>query len=75
MTFQLNTEQASTPSSHHAVELAAAYERIQQLEGMLGECAAWFDQRSDISSEHNEDGSPRPNVEMQMMCRIDEVLS
>ena len=34
MTFQFNTEQTASPSSHHAVELAAAYERIAELEDL-----------------------------------------
>ena len=56
-------------------------ERIQELESHLAEmhaaleaCAEYFDNRADISSEHNEDGSPRPNLEMKMLQMIEEVL-
>jgi hypothetical protein len=56
-------------------------ERIQELEShlaamqsVLSECAEYFDNRADISNEHNEDGSPRPNVEMKMLQMIEEVL-
>lgn len=55
-------------------ELKAAYERIGQLESALEECADYFDDRADIAHDHDEDGSPRPNTEMQMLSRIDEVL-
>jgi hypothetical protein len=49
--------------------------RVAELHSVLAECAAYFDQRSDISSEHDEDGSPRPNEEMKMLQMIEEVLS
>jgi hypothetical protein len=48
--------------------------RNMEMESALNECAAYFDQRADISSEHNEDGSPRPNEEMQLLQMIEEAL-
>jgi hypothetical protein len=52
-------------------ELAAAYERIKQLEGTLGECREYFDQRSDADCD--QDGYI-PNEEMKLLCEIDEVM-
>lgn len=48
--------------------------RIKEMEAALNECAAYFNQRSDISSEHDEDGSHRPNEEMKMLSMIEDVL-
>jgi hypothetical protein len=56
----------------HPEELKAAYSRISQLENILTECAAWFDQRADVVD--GDYGMPSPNAEMQMMSHIDEVL-
>lgn len=64
-----------------ADDMSAEQEEIQSLKGRvneliaaLEECASYFDDRSDISSEHDEDGSPRPNKEMQMLQMIEDVL-
>ncbi len=48
--------------------------RVKEMEAALNECAAYFDQRADISSEHNDDGSPRPNEEMKLLQMIEESL-
>ena len=48
--------------------------RMKKLEAVLTDCSEYFDQRSDISSEHDEDGSPRPNEEMKLLQMIEEVL-
>jgi hypothetical protein len=48
--------------------------RLAAMQTVLGECAAYFDERSDISSDHNEDGSPRPNLEMRLLQAIEEVM-
>ena len=48
--------------------------RLAAMQTVLSECADYFDNRADISSEHNEDGSPRPNLEMKMLQMIEEVL-
>ena len=54
------------------------YERLKQIikeyAAALEECAEYFDQRSDISNDHDEDGSPRPNKEMLMLQMIEGVL-
>ena len=55
-------------------ELAAAYERIAELTAELVECRDYYDKRADISNEHDEDGSPRPNEEMHRLTSIDECL-
>ena len=55
-------------------ELRAAYQRIAELTAELVECRDYFDNRADISNEHDEDGSPRPNEEMRRLVSIDECL-
>ena len=60
-----------TPEEEKMQELES---RLAEMQTVLGECAAYFDERSDISNEHNEDGSPRPNLEMKMLQMIEEVL-
>jgi len=55
-------------------ETKAAYQRIAELTAELVECRDYFDNRADISNEHDEDGSPRPNEEMRRLVSIDECL-
>lgn len=52
-------------------ELNAAYERIKQLEGTLGECQSYFEKCADADCD--QDGFI-PNEEMALLCEIDEVL-
>lgn len=56
-------------------ELAAAYQHIRRLEADLEECREYLEDYSDISHEHDEDGSPRPNRAMQLCSQIDETLA
>lgn len=49
-----------------------AYEKLLEA---LRDCAEYFEQRSDIADEHNEDGSPRPNEEMRMLAMIQTALA
>ena len=53
-------------------ELRAAYDRIRQLEGMLGECREYFEDCSDVIDGSN--GEPASNREMKLLIEIDEVL-
>jgi len=55
-------------------EIQILKSRVKEMESALNECAEYFDNRADISNEHNEDGSPRPNLEMKMLQMIEEVL-
>lgn len=55
-------------------KIAFLENRMDKLEAILGECADYFDSRSDISNDHDEDGSPRPNKEMRMLQMIEEAL-
>jgi hypothetical protein len=65
-------------SEYHLRQNFPTYEDLAEYVGklheVLDECATYFDQRSDISDETNEDGSPRPNKEMQMLTMIEEVM-
>lgn len=55
-------------------KIAFLESRMGKLEAALNECAEYFDNRSDISNDHDEDGSPRPNKEMRMLQMIEEAL-
>jgi len=59
------------PADEELDRLAA---RIYQLETLLEILHDYFDNRADISNTNDEDGSPRPNKEMQLLQEIDAVL-
>jgi hypothetical protein len=53
-------------------ELSAAYSRIEELEGLLGDIREYFEHRSDVKD--GDYGVPEPNEEMKMLQRMDEVI-
>jgi hypothetical protein len=63
----------STPADPRAEEIKAAYQRIAELESVLGECLAYFENRSDVID--GDYGFPAPNAEMRMLSRLDEALA
>lgn len=54
-------------------ELAAAYERIAELECVLEECEGHFDNRSDVID--GDYGQPEANAEMTMLGIVRKVLN
>ena len=54
------------------VELAAAYERIAQLEADLLECRDFLEEQADITD--GSYGQPQPNRAMALVSMIDESI-
>lgn len=61
----------AAPVDTQPEELKAAYQRIAELEAVLGECQDYFEERADADCD--QDGFI-PNEEMRMLHSIDEVL-
>ena len=68
------TDSGERDLTDQEIEIDRLETRVNEMEAALQECAEYFDQRSDIANEHDEDGSPRPNLEMRLLSLIEDVL-
>jgi hypothetical protein len=70
-TLRILREDARTVLS----KVPAPQSTVTKMREALEQCAEYFDNRADITNEHDEDGSPRPNEEMRLLTEIREALA